>query len=178
MNNHQCATQVCRMKVASCWLWMGLIVLIVDQLTKGFVYSFLPVIDSTFYWYPYGGVGVFQNLGGIEFSINHMTNAGAAWGVLANHQLPLIILRVALIVGLCIYLFYYNRDASWQFPLVLIIAGALGNVLDFFIYGHVVDMFHFVLWGYDFPVFNIADSAISLGICSIFLISWLKPKTS
>lgn len=176
--NHQCAAEVSNVKVSPCWLWIGLLVLIVDQLTKGIVYSYLPVIDSTYYWYPYGGIGVFQNLGGIEFSINHMTNAGAAWGVLANHQLPLIIVRMGLIAGLGVYLFCFNRDAAWQLPLVLIISGALGNVVDFFLYGHVVDMFHFVLWGYDFPVFNIADSSISLGIFSIFIISWLKPKTS
>ncbi len=156
---------------------IGLIILLLDQLMKGLVYAYLPVIDSTLYWYPYGGIGIFKNVGGIEFSINHMTNSGAAWGVLGNYQLPLIFLRIALITGLCIYLFFINRDFSWQLPLILIIAGAFGNVLDFFIYGHVVDMLHFVLWGYEFPIFNLADSAISIGIASVFFLSWFKRQS-
>ncbi len=163
-------------KLSISLVWIGLFVLLMDQVTKGLVYAYLPVLDSSLHWYPYGGIGIFKNFIGLEFSINHMTNTGAAWGVLGNYQLPLIILRIGLIIGLCYYLICCNRETSWQIPLVLIIAGALGNVLDFFIYGHVVDMFHFVLWGYDFPVFNVADSAISIGIALLFLLSWLKAK--
>lgn len=158
------------------FLWIGCLVLLLDQIIKGFVYLYLPVIDSSLYWYPYGGIGVFRHFGGIEFSINHMTNTGAAWGVLDSYQLPLIILRIGLIIGLCIYLFYINRYFSRQLPLILIIVGAMGNVLDFFIYGHVIDMFHFILWGYDFPVFNLADSAISIGITTLFFLSWFEVK--
>ena len=163
-------------KVSYSLLWVGIVLLLFDQLTKGLIYTYLPVIDSSSYWYPYGGIGVFHNLGGIEFSINHMTNSGAAWGVFGNYQLPLIILRIGLIAGLCLYLLYFNRHSSWKLPLVLIITGALGNVLDFFIYGHVIDMLHFVIWGYDFPVFNLADSAISIGIGSLFFLSWFMPN--
>lgn len=164
-------------KVFYPFLWIGAMLLLADQLIKSLVYHYLPVIDSSLYWYPYGGIGVFSNLGGIEFSINHMTNTGAAWGVLGAYQLPLMIVRIGLIASLSIYLFYINRHFSWQLPLVLIIAGAVGNVLDFFIYGHVVDMFHFIFWGYDFPVFNLADSAISLGIAALFFLSWFEANT-
>lgn len=163
-------------KLSISLVWIGLFILLIDQVTKGLVYAYLPVLDSSLHWYPYGGIGVFKDFIGLEFSINHMTNTGAAWGVLGNYQLPLIILRIGLIIGLCYYLACCNRETSWQIPLVLVIAGALGNVLDFFVYGHVVDMFHFVLWGYDFPVFNVADSAISIGIALLFLLSWLKAK--
>lgn len=155
---------------------MGLFILLVDQLSKALVSHYLPVLDSFLYWYPYGGIGVFKNFGGIEFSINHMTNTGAAWGVFSHYQLPLIILRIGLILGLSIYLFYFNKHSLWQIPLMLILAGAIGNVMDFFIYGHVVDMFHFVFWGMDFPVFNVADSAISLGIGALFIFNWFMHK--
>lgn len=161
-----------RAKMSYPLLLVGLLILVLDQLSKGFVYAYLPVIDSSLYWYPYGGIGIFRNFGGIEFSINHMTNTGAAWGMLGDYQLPLILLRIGLIIGLCVYLCYFNSHSSWRLPLILIIAGALGNVIDFFVYGHVVDMFHFVLWGYDFPVFNIADSAISIGIAFLFCLSF------
>ena len=83
-------------KISIAWLGMGLLVLLLDQLSKAFITAYLPVIDSSFYWYPYGGIGVFRNFLGIEFSINHMTNTGAAWGVLGNYQLPLVVLRITL----------------------------------------------------------------------------------
>jgi signal peptidase II len=160
-----------RTKVSWALIATGLLVLFFDQISKLLVTSYLPVIDAYDYWYPYGGIGVFHHFAGIEFSINHMTNTGAAWGVLANYQLPLLIMRIGLILALLIYLFYFNRHFRWQFPFILIIAGATGNVIDYFVYGHVIDMFHFVLWGYDFPVFNVADSAISVGIGLLFIIS-------
>lgn len=163
-----------RTKVSFLFLCVGLGILLIDQLTKWLVYSYLPIIDTTLYQYPYGGIGVFKNWAGIEFSINHMINTGAAWGAFGGYQIPLIVLRIGLIIGLSVYLFCYNRKNSWQLPLLLIIAGAIGNVIDFFIYGHVVDMFHFVLWGYDFPVFNVADSAITVGISALFILSWFE----
>lgn len=115
-------------------------------------------------WYPYGGVGVFKNFFGIEFSLSHQINHGAAWGVLADYQVPLLYLRIALISLLFFYALFLNKHPERNIPLALIIAGATGNVIDYFVYGHVVDMFHFVLWGYDFPVFNLADSAIFIGV--------------
>ena len=155
---------------------LGLVILLFDQLSKGLVFAFLPVIDSAFYWYPYGGIAVFHHFAGIEFSINHMTNTGAAWGVFGEYQLLLIVLRMGLIAALCYYLMCFNSHRSWRVPLVMIIAGATGNVLDFFIYGHVVDMLHFVFWGFDFPVFNLADSAITLGIIALFFLSWVESR--
>lgn len=170
------STPPCCARVSRAFLFIGFLILILDQLTKGGVYAYLNVIEASDYWYPYGGIGIFRNIGGIEFSINHMTNTGAAWGLFGGHQLILIVLRIILIVSLIFYLFYFNQNRSWQLPLILIIAGALGNVIDFFIYGHVIDMFHFVFWGYDFPVFNVADSAISIGIASLFFLSMGKSK--
>lgn len=164
-------------RVACKWLILGVVILCLDQLSKWLVYHYLPLMDPSLYWYPYGGIGVFQSFAGIEFSITHMTNTGAAWGFLGNYQFPLIILRVGLIALLTTYLFHFNKHSSWQFPLILIIFGALGNVIDYFVYGHVVDMLHFVLWGYDFPVFNLADTSISVGIFSLFFLSWMAPKT-
>lgn len=168
---------VSRPKISYLALAIGFFVLVFDQLSKWAVSTYVDSIDSHVYWYPYGGIPIFKDWGGIEFSINYMTNKGAAWGAFGDYQIPLIALRIALIIGLCVYL-YYNRQRSWQIPLILIITGAIGNVVDFFIYGHVIDMFHFVLWDYDFPIFNIADSAITLGIISLFILSWTTPSKS
>lgn len=153
----------------------AVVILLIDQITKYLAYAHIPSMGPG-YHYPYGGIGVFKDFLGIEFSINFMTNTGAAWGFLGDYQVPLILLRIGLIIGTIIYLIYFNRQASWQIPLLLIMAGAIGNVIDYFTYGYVVDMFHFVLWGYDFPIFNVADSAISIGIAILLLLSWLEPE--
>lgn len=158
-----------------CALWIGLwtsfFVISTDAFSKYWVHTSLPIMSSRFPAYPYGGIPVFENFMGIEFSITHLTNRGAAWGTLDSYQDLLVGVRILLIFAMIIYLLCFNKQRIWQFPLSLVIAGALGNVIDYFMYGHVVDMFHFILWGYDFPVFNVADSAVCIGISSMILIS-------
>lgn len=153
-------------------------VLFLDVLVKWVVQAYLPLISRSVPLYPYGGVGVFQHFFGIEFSIVHETNKGAAWGVFADFQPYLMVLRVILVGILLSYIIFFNRQESFQMPLTLIVAGAIGNVIDFFVYGHVVDMFHFVFGDYYFPVFNIADSAIFIGVVWIFLRSVFFQKKS
>ena len=150
------------------WL-LGLFVLIVDILTKAWTHASLPRMSESLPIYPYGGIGVFQNFLGIEFSLSHATNKGAAWGLGSEYQMPLLYLRILLLLGIAGWLLFFNKNSKLRYPFALILAGAFGNVIDYFIYGHVVDMFHFVLWGYDFPVFNVADSAIFLGVLWLFL---------
>lgn len=155
---------------------IGMGILLIDQITKYLVAVNLPLTLSPRYWYPYGGVGVFENFLGIQFSINHITNRGAAWGLFANFHDLLFWSRVVLIGGLIVYWAFYNTRREWQLPLVLIIAGALGNIIDVFLYGHVIDMFHFVFWGFDYPVFNVADASICIGIGWMLLTSLFEPS--
>lgn len=151
--------------------FVGIFVFVADFISKYITNSTLPVMRYESMWYPYGGIGIFKDFFGIEFSISHQINHGAAWGIFADFQIYLLYLRIALIIGLLVYALFLDKHKAWGIPLALIIAGATGNVVDYFIYGHVVDMLHFVLWRYDFPVFNLADTSIFLGISSLILIS-------
>jgi len=153
---------------------LGIFVFITDFVTKSLTQAQIPLMHG--HGYPYGGLKVFKNFFGIEFSIVHAINKGAAWGLFSDFQFYLICLRIILIVCLIIYLFFYNKNAILITPLTLITVGALGNILDYFLYGHVIDMFHFVLWGYNFPVFNVADSSICIGIFSLLITSWFEKK--
>lgn len=148
-----------------------LAVVVLDGIVKGFVNTcFLPVgLSSSFF--PYEGVSVFENFFGIDFCIHHVTNRGAAWGIGANWQHLLLILRLLVVAALATYLFVSSKSYPSRYPLALVIAGGLGNVSDYFIYGHVVDMFHFFFWGYSYPVFNIADASIFCGIVGLFIVS-------
>lgn len=152
------------------WL-VGLLILVMDGVSKYLTHTLIPLEGATF-GYPYGGVGIFENILGVQFSLVHVINKGAAWGIFSNFQVPLLVLRLFLIMALIIFVLFYNKNREWQFPLILIITGALANVLDYFVYGHVIDMFYFVIGGYRFPAFNIADSAITLGIFWLVLLSF------
>lgn len=149
---------------------IGMGILFVDFFTKAYVYYLLPIIDYKSF-YPYGGIGVFHNFIGVDFAISLAVNRGAAWGVFADFQMLLLVVRILVILGMILYLLFLNKDPAIHFPLVLVISGALGNVIDYFLYGYVIDFFHFNFWGYHFPVFNVADSAITIGVCWLFLIA-------
>lgn len=174
----QCSQQAKALQNASqsrLWaIYIALAVLLIDQISKLLVHQALPVIGAYSTVYPYGGIGIFHNFLGIEFSISHATNRGAAWGILANYQWALLGVRMALVTGLAAYFWLSDRHPTWRIPLALVLAGAISNILDAFLYGHVVDMLHFVFWGYDYPVFNIADSSIFVGIASLAIASWLE----
>lgn len=109
---------------------------------------------------------LFQDLLGVQFSLSHVTNTGAAWGIFKHFPHLLITLRVGFLLTLALYLYLYRARITGAkgVALSLLAGGALGNILDYFLYGHVVDMLHFVIFGYDFPVFNIADSAIAAAV--------------
>lgn len=166
------------MKTAS-YIWALVVigfVIAADMLSKLWVVENIPVMDQYALWFPYNGIGVFKNFFGTDFSIVHATNRGAAWSLFSDYQVWLLILRVILVIGLGVYLFFYNKKKDYIIPLSLIFAGALGNIFDYFIYGHVIDMFLFSFYGWDYPIFNVADSAITIGIVWLIALIPLKEK--
>lgn len=153
---------------------MGLFIIAIDILTKYWTQTHLPNIYESLPIFPYGGIGFFQNfLGGIDFSWVLATNKGAAWGLGAEYQMALMVFRILLVIAILFYALFYSNPKN-DFGLTLVIAGALGNIIDFFVYGHVIDMFKFTFWGYHYPVFNVADSAIFIGILWLLFTSRKK----
>jgi signal peptidase II len=155
-------------------LWvLPLLIILLDFTTKRLAVLYLQHMCEAPCLYPYGGIGVFENFLGIEFSLSLMTNKGAAWGLGGEYQVPLLLIRIGVVIGLVIYLLWKRPPIKQQIGFMLVIGGAIGNIADYFLYGHVIDMFHFVLWGYDYPVFNVADISIFLGIIWLIGISVL-----
>ncbi len=159
-------------------MYIGIAIFLADLASKYFVQEYLPRMNSILFWYPYGGIGIFKDFYGIEFSITHQINKGAAWGILSDWQHILLYFRIILVTGLLIYAIFINKRKELNIPFALILAGAFGNILDFFLYGHVIDMFHFILWGYDYPVFNIADISIFLGIIWVLICTWQEKSVT
>lgn len=149
------------------------LVLFFDAGTKHYVAYNIPIMQP--YWgYPFGGIGVFKS-SFLTVSFVHTTNTGAAWSLLADQQGLLLALRVMITLGLLGYLLFGKASSSLKMPLTLICAGAVGNIIDVFFYGHVIDMVFCLFYHYSFPVFNVADSVIFCSVAYIVLfLSWKK----
>jgi signal peptidase II len=100
------------------------------------------------------------------FHITLVHNRGAAFGILKN-QIPLFIITSLFAIILIYFNLKENRQSkSYSIALSLILAGALGNLVDRLFFGYVIDFLDFRIW----PVFNVADSAITVGT---ILLGWL-----
>lgn len=144
-------------------------IFILDYISKKFIdLSFSPGWVGPF---PFGGIAVFKDFIGIDFCLHYVANRGAAWGIGGEWQTLLVCLRIILMGILLGYLKIGSKRTRYQYPLVFILAGGVGNIVDYFTYGHVVDMFHFIFWGYSYPVFNVADVAIFSGVVRLLFLT-------
>ena len=131
-------------------------VVVLDQMTKAIVRASLERGESWPDW-------------DLPFRLTHVTNSGAAWGILQDQTAFLIVMAV---IGLgAIYLYYRNPPYNhWTASLGigLLLGGALGNLTDRVRLGRVTDFFD----PDSFPAFNVADSAINVGI-AVLVIGYL-----
>jgi len=153
------------------FLFLCLIFLLGDVFMKYYTVNYIDKMSWAYPFFPYGGIGIFNDFFGINFSLNYVANKGSAFGLFSAYSSFLFYLRIAIVVILTLYLVTYGRKKKVFFPLMLILTGAIGNIFDTFIYGHVVDMFHFTFFEYSYPVFNIADSLICIAIIWLLLFS-------
>ena len=103
------------------------------------------------------------------FSFNFIENYGAAWSILSgNVDLIIIASIVALII---IYRYIYNFQTNKRNNLAFgfIIGGIFGNLIDRIFLGYVRDFLSFKLFGYNYPVFNLADSFIVIGVLLLII---------
>jgi len=136
---------------------VSLIVVILDQWTKWLVLVNMPLYES---------IPIIDNL----FNLTHIHNTGGAFGFMAN-QSPLVRYILfhgisVLSLGVIIY-FYHHSPKEYPFLLIslsLIFGGAVGNLIDRFRMGEVVDFLDFYVGSYHWPAFNVADSAVSVGV--------------
>ena len=116
------------------------------------------------------------------FQLVHVRNTGAAFGIGANadSQLVPLMLNAGAIAVFCVVVVYALRsavtDRLLQTGLHLILGGAVGNLLDRFRFGYVVDFLDVYVGVHHWPAFNVADSAICIGIGLLFLDMRRKPE--
>ena len=131
--------------------------ILLDQLSKNFIVNHFILGESK---------EIITNF----FSISSHRNRGAAWGILQDSRLFFIIVTIIFIAILTYYL-YKQRDSLSNFDkgtFALIYGGAIGNFIDRLTRHAVVDFLDFKIFGYDFPIFNLADCFICVGV--VFLL--------
>jgi signal peptidase II len=137
--------------------WIVGLVVLLDQITKAMVMAWLPLYHS---------IPVIPGC----FNLTHIHNPGGAFGFLA-HQSPWIrhsvFLVVSTLAAVLIFYFYRKTPESYRWlgaGFALILGGAAGNLIDRFRFGEVVDFLDFFIGAWHWPAFNVADSAVSIGM--------------
>jgi signal peptidase II len=146
---------------ASNWLWLSFFVVLMDQVTKALVvgsvkgkatFALLPILEI-----------VYLENHGAAFSMLHDAGGWQRWFFIA----------LALIVSIVLMLWLRKLRTPEQtilaIGLSLVLGGALGNVIDRVWLGYVVDFIYFHWRTWDFPAFNIADTAISIGAVCLLI---------
>lgn len=144
----------------------ALISLIIDQIVKILVSNYL-ILGQT--------IKIINNF----FYLTYVQNKGAAFSILIGYRYILIIITF-------IFLYYLHKCIKKQksfnkleiISYGLLLGGIIGNLIDRIIYGYVIDYFDFMIFNYNFPIFNLADSFIVIGCIILVINSYLKGEDS
>lgn len=136
----------------------ALIVIIIDQITKFLVQSnfslnqSLPIVNKIFH-------------------LTYIQNTGAGFGILQQQKFLLIFISIIVIGFILFYLDKINeKEKILQFFVGLILGGTIGNLTDRIAFGYVIDFLDFRIW----PVFNFADSFVTIGAVGLIIYFWKK----
>lgn len=131
---------------------ISIIILAIDQITK----SIVEAASASF------------NLIGNFLRVSYVQNTGAAWSILSGHSTLIIVITICLLIFVYNMMFSYEENRFNNLAFGLLFGGIIGNFADRIFMGCVRDFIDVNIFGYNFPVFNIADIGIVLGV--IFLI--------
>lgn len=138
---------------------IAVIVVLLDQWTKWLVVKNMEIADRIVVWDPW-------------FAILSHRNQGAAWGILQGRMWFFTIVTLIVVAGI---IYYFHKEAKgktlYAVSLMILLGGALGNFIDRIFRGEVVDFIDVLIpiINYDFPIFNIADSALTISVIMLIL---------
>ncbi len=141
--------------------FLGAIILALDQLSKWLIVRYL-----------HKGYGYFVLP---FFNIVRVENKGITFGMFSGALPSIVWISLSLIIISSLIVFV-KKYTYYRIPIVLIISGAIGNVIDRIFYGAVIDFLDFHLFNYHWPAFNIADSSIFIGAMFLFFMSLKESK--
>ncbi|WP_243387006.1 signal peptidase II [Bacillus kexueae] len=136
---------------------LAFVVILLDQWTKWLVVKYMelgesiPIVEGFFY-------------------LTSHRNRGAAWGILQGQMWFFYIITSVVIVGIIYYIQKYGKkERLMGIALGFMLGGAIGNFIDRLFRKEVVDFINTFIFTYDFPIFNIADSALTIGVILLFI---------
>ena len=132
------------------------IVLFLDQISKSIVAAFMKV-GST--------IVVIKKF----FNITYINNNGAAWSILSNKNTFLIIFSIIAIIIIYRFMYLFKNNKRNNIAFGLILGGIIGNLIDRWLFGYVRDFLDFKIFGYNYPIFNIADTAVVIGVVLLII---------
>lgn len=136
---------------------ISIILLCIDQISKLLVVNLLTKTNS---------ITIIKNF----FYLTYINNDGAAFSILVGKRIFLILIAVSVIVMLIRYIKKNNIQNKLELVSIsLIIGGSLGNLMDRVVRGYVIDFLDFKIFNYNFPIFNLADTFIVIGVFLLLL---------
>jgi signal peptidase II len=149
------------------WLWLSLVVVVLDQVSKQLIESSLLVYE-TIPILPF-------------FNLTLAYNEGAAFSFLSDQggwqRWFFALVAAVVVLILTVWLARLRHERLLAASLSLVVGGALGNLLDRLLFGHVIDFLDFFYQSYHWPAFNVADIAITLGVALMFVDAFVGRKT-
>ncbi len=138
---------------------LAVFVIILDQWTKWLIVKNMEFGERIAVWDPWFGI------------LSHR-NRGAAWGMLEGQMWLFSIVTIGVIIAV---IYFYHKEAKgkplFQVGLMLLLGGAIGNFIDRIFRGEVVDFADVLIpiINYDFPIFNIADAALTIAVVVLMI---------
>ena len=145
---------------------IAIFVIALDQVTKWMVVKQMEIGES---------IEIIPNF----LYITSHRNRGAAWGILQGQMWFFYIITTIVIIALVLYIGRLKREERMLgIALGLMLGGAIGNFIDRVWRKEVVDFINTYIFTYDFPIFNVADSALVIGVGLIFVLTLFEGKTT
>ena len=139
-------------------IWIiSFICIIIDQIIKFIINNNINLYDQN---------TIIDNF----FYLTNVRNYGAAWSILTGSRIMLIIVTILIMIGL--YYFFIRKEKLKKYEKVIygfLYGGIIGNLIDRIFRGYVIDYLEFYIFGYSFPVFNLADILIVISMFFIII---------
>nr|WP_035020980.1 signal peptidase II [Anoxybacillus flavithermus] len=143
---------------------LAFVVIVIDQWTKWLVVRYMELGES---------IPIIEN---VLYMTSHR-NRGAAWGMLQGQFWLFYLITIVVVIGIIVYIQRLKpTERLFGIALGLMLGGAIGNFIDRVFRKEVVDFVHTYIFDYSFPIFNVADAALTVGVALLFIQTWTEEK--
>ncbi|SDW03096.1 signal peptidase II Aspartic peptidase. MEROPS family A08 [Marinococcus luteus] len=153
------------MKIIKWHYLLAALIIIFDQVTKYIVAASMRIGESI------------EVVPSFLYLTSHR-NAGAAFGILQGQRWFFLIITIVVIAVVVYYMQQYGTlSFTFGIPLALVLGGAIGNFIDRMLFGEVVDFVDVYLFAYNYPIFNVADAALTVGVVWLIIGMFLDERS-